>query len=363
MIEGLGFWHGGFHLTHPRADLLLHMGGGATAILLLALSASLVGFRMGPALRHHVLAAGAIAAVATGALIGLGRLQPASPSPVPAIVTGSLADSPIPVLLAEGSNWVQDLDETPGSRASGLQIVFLVWMGGVLLLLAATTRSWLQVREILRTAEPISDPVWTQDWLEISDRAGLRPPRLVSSPAAPSPFATGLFGTTVVVDQASLSADDGIRRAILLHEIEHLARRDPAWGLVGSLVRALLWPIPPAWWVASAMRLESERCCDQAVISAGVSRSGYIRQLMYLDAHPAPLGWSASHLRSSQLYRRVRSLGSEPLAVRPRLSAVFLVWGILLGAGLWVATAEPPSGQAVFFSEPGSQLLDSRQTP
>lgn len=361
MIEGLGFWHAGFHLTHPHADLLLHMAGGAAAILLLALSASLVGFRMGPALRHHVLAAGAIAAVATSAMIGLGRLQSSPPSPGSTVAAASSSESPISIVLATESNWVQDPADLPGSSAGGLRIALLIWGGGVLLLLGGTTRSWLQVRGILRGAKPVTDPAWTQDALEISRRAGVRPPQLVSSADTPSAFATGIFRTTVTVDRPSLSADSAVRRAILLHEIEHLARRDPAWGLVRSLVRALLWPIPPAWWVAGAMRLEAERCCDQAVINGGVSRSGYIRQLMYIDAHPARLGWSASHLRSTQLYRRLRSLGSEPRAVRPGLGSVLLIWGTLLGAGLWLVASEPAPGQAVFFAEPGSQLLDSRQ--
>jgi beta-lactamase regulating signal transducer with metallopeptidase domain len=44
----------------------------------------------------------------------------------------------------------------------------------------------------------------------------------------------------------------------LLHELAHIARRDCLTQLRASVVAALYWPHPGAWWLARRLRIERE---------------------------------------------------------------------------------------------------------
>ena len=63
-------------------------------------------------------------------------------------------------------------------------------------------------------------------------------------------------------------------RAVLLHELAHVERRDCLTLAMAELAVALYWFHPLAWWAASRMRRERERACDDRVLAAGVAASG-----------------------------------------------------------------------------------------
>ena len=127
-------------------------------------------------------------------------------------------------------------------------------------------------------------------------------------------------------------------RAVLLHELAHIARHD-CWTLaMGELAVALYWFHPLAWWAASRMRRERERACDDRVLAAGVAASGYATDLLEIargrldTALPAP-----AMARASNLEARLRAILDPNIrrrAVRTRVAGAVAAAALLVLAPL-----------------------------
>jgi TonB family protein len=72
------------------------------------------------------------------------------------------------------------------------------------------------------------------------------------------------------------------RRIVLSHELAHIARADWHLQICAELGRAIYWFHPLAWKAAAALRHESERACDDAVLNSGVSAQDYADELLAL---------------------------------------------------------------------------------
>lgn len=102
------------------------------------------------------------------------------------------------------------------------------------------------------------------------------------------------------------------RRAVLLHELAHVRRRDSLAQVLSLIACALYWPNPLAWIGARAMRRDAEIAADDQVIDAGVKPSTYARELLQL----------------AEEYRGVRRAAvagvsmASPSALRQRLESV-----------------------------------------
>jgi bla regulator protein blaR1 len=81
-------------------------------------------------------------------------------------------------------------------------------------------------------------------------------------------------------------------RQALLHELEHIRRHDWPIQVLARATCALYWFHPAAWFAWRQLRLESERACDDAVVSQ-VESTGYAEQLVTLarrlTSHDVPL--------------------------------------------------------------------------
>jgi beta-lactamase regulating signal transducer with metallopeptidase domain len=69
-------------------------------------------------------------------------------------------------------------------------------------------------------------------------------------------------------------------RAVLLHELAHIARLDWLTQVVTQLACALYWFNPLVWRMAGAMEREAEQACDDRVLLAGVEASDYASHLL-----------------------------------------------------------------------------------
>jgi beta-lactamase regulating signal transducer with metallopeptidase domain len=62
---------------------------------------------------------------------------------------------------------------------------------------------------------------------------------------------------------------------ILLHELEHLRRRDDWTNLAQKVLKALLFFLPSVWWIERRLSLDREMACDDAVLARSGSPRGY----------------------------------------------------------------------------------------
>ncbi len=153
----------------------------------------------------------------------------------------------------------------------------LAW-GGVLTWLAIRVAwSRWQWSRALREACPAPEPVRVLV-AELARDAGLASvPRIVVWPLARSPFVFGVWSPRLVLPPALTSGmpPDQLR-AILLHELMHIRRRDLLWGWVPEIARWIYFYHPVVHFAGWQLRLERELACDQAAMRhAGQSSEQY----------------------------------------------------------------------------------------
>ena len=55
-------------------------------------------------------------------------------------------------------------------------------------------------------------------------------------------------------------------RALLLHELAHVRRRDHLINAVQAAVEVVLFFHPAVWWISQQVRVEREFCCDDSSV-------------------------------------------------------------------------------------------------
>lgn len=168
-----------------------------------------------------------------------------------------------------------------------------------------------------------------------------------------SPALVGLINPRVVLpadfEQRFTPAE---RELILEHEAIHQSRLDNFWNLLATLLTAVNWWNPLAWYAAHRMQADQELACDASVLRHRPdSTTTYTRALLAahaLRAPNAPLAslWGTSH----PLIERIAMLNRPQVLTRRRI--VLLGLGLLSTAGLaWAAQTGPaasPNTQRVY---------------
>ena len=166
------------------------------------------------------------------------------------------------------------------------------------------------------------------------------------------PLAFGVRRPTVLLPASFPAWPAGRRRAVGLHELAHVARRDALWQGLTETVRTACWFHPLLWVVAALTARAREEACDDLVLGRSVAPAEYARALVALAAdsrrrRPA-LGTPLT--TPGRVERRVRRLfdadrRAAPLS-RVRLTGVTLATALLaLGTATLGAAvpADPPA--------------------
>ena len=99
-------------------------------------------------------------------------------------------------------------------------------------------------------------------------RAGiLRRVRVEVTERGTSPYATGVLRPRIVVpERAMAELDDSAIRAMVAHEMGHIARLDPLWTAAIRSVSALFFFQPLNWLMARRLDECAEFCCDEFAV-------------------------------------------------------------------------------------------------
>lgn len=173
------------------------------------------------------------------------------------------------------------LDFVPASRAGpGLNLLVFLWLIPACLLLARVGAAQFALARLRRGAVRIHDLTMIEAAAEAASAMGLR--RRVELREAPErmPLTFGIFRPTVLLPKGAESWPRERLRLTLLHEMAHVARRDPAALALAGTARALLWFNPLAWTACRAVASEAEHACDDRVLAAGASPAPYARTLI-----------------------------------------------------------------------------------
>ncbi|MHC4992292.1 MAG: M56 family metallopeptidase, partial [Planctomycetota bacterium] len=148
--------------------------------------------------------------------------------------------------------------------------------------------------------------------------------------------------------------DDLGRRAVVLHELAHLRRRDH-WVCWAELaVSVVYWWHPVVWWIRRRLREEADLSCDAwvtALLPAG--RRAYAQALLetrkYLSAEVAvtpAIGLGAGTIRAKRFARRLTMVMTEQSAPRVSVRGAILSGTLAVAACLAVPVLACPPDEA-----------------
>jgi beta-lactamase regulating signal transducer with metallopeptidase domain len=286
----------------------LSMAVKATVLIAIGLAAVRVAARSRASVRHLLLAAtfGAILTLPLAAAYSLDI-----PLSVPADRTaGTVPDRataapPVPARAVPAG-------EVPTPRrlppVSWTRLARGLWIAGAAVFLSRLAWVLWRLRRLRRTGIP---------WPEMNDalqslaaEAGVeRPVDIVLHEEVPLPLTFGTRRPVLVLPPDARDWSDGDLRRVLVHEIEHVRRRDWAVQTAARAACAAWWFHPLVWVAWRRLSLEAERACDDAVIVREESVD-YAEQLVLLArrlsaAHAQPALGMANR---SDLSARVSAL-------------------------------------------------------
>jgi beta-lactamase regulating signal transducer with metallopeptidase domain len=177
-----------------------------------------------------------------------------------------------------------DAEIVPARRPDFLTVerAFLtLWLSGSLVLLARLAVGRLRLAGIRRHAVPVADPGTAAILAEAAVAVGCRRRvRLLRHGEMAAPVTFGVARPVILLPAAFPSWPELRLRAVLLHELSHVARLDALPHLLAELACALHWFDPLAWYAARRLARERERACDDRVLAAGLSAPGYAGEIV-----------------------------------------------------------------------------------
>jgi bla regulator protein blaR1 len=200
-----------------------------------------------------------------------------------------------------------------------------------------------RVRVTWKRATPISADANVLTLLQRSRRSV----ELCASADIDSPCVIGFWSPRLLLPEwllAKLSPED--MRQIVLHELEHLRRRDD-WLNLMQKVGLVLFPLNPGLlWVDHKLAVERELACDAGVVASTTQPFEYARCLTRLAEHRSQYRKLALSLaawsRQSELGRRVLSLLQPASTWSARHARFVTALLVLVFAGVGAEMARVP---------------------
>lgn len=246
-----------------------------------------------------------------------------------------------------------------GGPQTPLDVLYFVYVAGVVLLLAWYALTYLRLRLALRRGSPADDAQLRR----VAAQYDLPLCRAVEVEGLPSAFVCG-----VVRPVLALPAGQAVDDKVLLHELLHLKYHDAAWGLLICLFRCLHWCNPLLWYCADRAGNDAEALCDQRVLERleGEDRRdyGHILLSMASGKYARAPGTSSMANGGRNIRERIEAIARfkrypAGMALASVCVAVVLLFPLVLGQGQTLAKANGlgHSGELEFHTAMASARL------
>jgi len=241
-----------------------------------------------------------------------------------------------------------------------------IWLAGTVMGLGVLVLGLLRLRSLASNSEVVSSGTWHESAENIARAYGVgRPVRLLYC-RHPTMLATwGVRRPTILLPSGAESWPADRIRAVLHHELAHILRADWAAAIVGHVLRALYWFNPLLWIACRRLRHESERACDDLVLTSGMSGTEYATHLLDVAREAAqrqhPWSPAIAIAHRSMLEGRVRAMlnarvNRQPLTVFARTAslAVSATVTAFIGIVSVSGSTNAPAAQDVHLTGPGT---------
>lgn len=198
---------------------------------------------------------------------------------------------------------------------------------------------------LTRSAGEIREPRAIEFLLNLSASLKLRAvPRFAESEAISVPVTLGVREPSILLPTDWRDWDDAKLRAVLAHELSHVARHDALTQRFSLIHRAIFWFSPLAWWLDRRLAELAEEASDEAALSGGVDRAEYAKTLLgffeALQTAPGRVWWQGVAMaKAGQAERRVDRILAWKGAVTMGLRKSILVLIVALCVPVLYLTA------------------------
>ena len=236
----------------------------------------------------------------------------------------------------------------------------IVWLIGALGVCLRNALAHVGLIRWVRKARPDLSPAWTTTVRRVTCEAKVRGSlRLLESDRTTSPCTWGFMRPVVLLPAAGADWPEPQRRFAVLHELAHVRRFDYLTTQIVNLACAVHWYNPLVWFAALQARKLQEQACDDAVLQAGGTPSGYAQFLVSIAGGPRRLSLAlpaaVGMVQRSQLHGRVTAILDASRARLP-LTGVALVLALAPLACLMLFLATVSAVASPVAVQPGIPL-------
>ena len=265
-------------------------------------------------------------------------LQPWQPPGLPpaALVEVASPAAALPEALAPSASGAVLTTRRPLKIAWPL-VAASVLAGGALARLVWLALGLVRLRR-LRVAGVRAERSGAPDSLQSVADAGAEV-RYVASLRQPVTF--GIRRPVVLLPQTLPLMPAAIQRAVIVHELWHVRRRDWTWTLAEEALRSVLWFHPAIWYLVSRVQSAREEVVDELSVLSTNARRSYLEALLAFADEPA-VHPAAPFARRRQLFNRMLLISREAMMSPRRIvcSAAGMA-GALLMTGWYASLAFP----------------------
>jgi beta-lactamase regulating signal transducer with metallopeptidase domain len=256
----------------------------ASIILALGLAASRLASHSRASVRHLFLVATFVMLVALPLIV---LSSPKVSIDVP--VAAAAVSNAVPASAGTQHTNGKALNATPvaaqsqdgrWSLPSWSTMLRVIWATGSALLFLSLGLAILRVRRLRRDGLPSKE---LQELTQtLARQAGIkRPIEVLLDEDIPAPLTCGVWRPAILLPTETRNWSEAQLRRALVHELEHVRRKDWIVQLAARLTCAIYWFHPLVWMTWRGLCLEAERSCDDAVVQSA-EHEDYAEQLVLL---------------------------------------------------------------------------------
>jgi bla regulator protein BlaR1 len=198
-------------------------------------------------------------------------------------------------------------------------VLFWVWLCGFAVAGFKWFRGWRRIQVAARAASPLSQDL----------PIGPIPIPVMCSPVLMEPSVFGILRPVLLLSEGILHrlTPDQLK-AILIHELFHVRRRDNLAATIHMMVETLFWFYPLVWWIGTRLLDERERACDEEVLRVIGEQQPYAEGILTVCKfclESSPL--CAAGVTGSNLKKRIEAIMRNRVAVRLNFGKKVLLAG------------------------------------